>query len=131
MDDLYSDNIIDHFKNPRHFGELEEADSEYRGSNASCGDLIEFSVKFGDGSGKQRRVVEAKFRGVGCAVSTAAASMLAELVNDKQLTVAEILALDKDAILKMLHIAVSPSRERCMLLSLNALQGAVDGKDAL
>ena len=80
----YADEIIDHYKNPRNFGELEGADITINESNSSCGDVVQIQIKFGNwipGQARNDKVVIEKvaWRGVGCAISTAAASMLSAL----------------------------------------------------
>ncbi|MEK7111648.1 MAG: iron-sulfur cluster assembly scaffold protein, partial [Patescibacteria group bacterium] len=79
MSSLYHDLIIDHYKNPRNFGTLDKPDLIAQEANASCGDLIEFSLIINH---KSLIVNEIKWRGVGCAISTAAASLLSERIKN-------------------------------------------------
>lgn len=71
----YKEIIIDHYKNPRNMGELAGADKTIDEANSSCGDLIKIYVKLTDG-----KITDMKWQGIGCAISTAGASMLSEKV---------------------------------------------------
>ncbi|MFH1750456.1 MAG: Fe-S cluster assembly sulfur transfer protein SufU, partial [Candidatus Micrarchaeota archaeon] len=71
--DIYRENVLDHYKNPRNFGKMESPDAKYHDTNPLCGDEIEIMLKIeGD------KVSEAKFQGQGCAISQASASILTE-----------------------------------------------------
>ena len=72
LDELYRDVILDHFKNSTHHGELPEAQVKATGANPLCGDELTFYLKMSNG-----RIEQARFNGKGCAISQAAASMLA------------------------------------------------------
>jgi nitrogen fixation NifU-like protein len=122
MDDLYRENIIDHFRHPRHKGHLDAPDVHYHDVNPFCGDEITIELKL-DGD----RVQEAVFDGKGCAISQAAASMLVDEIQGK--TLAEVKALDKDDILEMLGIPIGPVRMKCALLSLKVLKAGVWGME--
>ncbi len=76
--DLYQEVILDHGKRPRNCGALDKADHEASGHNPLCGDRITIFVKIRDG-----RIEEATFEGSGCAISTAAASMMTSAVRGK------------------------------------------------
>ncbi len=118
MDDLYKEQIIDHYKNPRHFGEVEGAQVKVRESNASCGDMIEVSAKYGD-----KR--EVKFRGVGCAISVASTSMLLEKMEKEKWGRETIEKMKDEDLEELLGIKVNPTRRKCMNLGLRALQKAI------
>ena len=83
---LYQDVILDHNKRPRNFGELSGADHRAEGNNPLCGDRLTVELELAGG-----RLVDIKFRGQGCAISTASASLMTEAVKGK--TVAEAEAL--------------------------------------
>ncbi|MFA6992823.1 MAG: SUF system NifU family Fe-S cluster assembly protein [Candidatus Gracilibacteria bacterium] len=117
--DLYSEIILDHYKNPRNKGELKDPTNVAEESNPLCGDKLKISLKF-DKAGK---VEKAKFSGEGCAISQAAASMLTEKLIGK--TTKEIANLKDKDILKMLNIPISHSRQKCALLALKALKKAI------
>ena len=125
MDDLYREQIIDRFKNPRHRGELEPHDYSYEDDNPLCGDRIRIDVRV-DGD---ERVTEATFSGVGCAISQASADLLTESIVGKNL--AEVRRISKDDILEMLGIELGPVRLKCALLSLKVLKAGVYGIEAV
>lgn len=122
MDDLYRENIIDHFRHPRHKGHLDAPDVHFHDVNPFCGDEITIELKL-DGD----RVQEAAFDGKGCAISQASASMLVEEIQGK--TLEEVKALDKDDILELLGIPIGPVRMKCALLSLKVLKAGVWGME--
>ncbi len=113
--DIYQENILDHHKNPRNWGEIENADYILKSSNSSCGDLVQFHLKVTDG-----KISEIKQKTLGCAVSTASASILSEKLLGMSIEDAKNLSSDK--ILQMLGIEVSPSRLKCALLPLDAIR---------
>ena len=78
LDELYREVILDHFKHASHAGELPDAQIQAEGNNPLCGDEMVFFLKLGDG-----RIQQVRFRGKGCAISQAAASMLAGQLERK------------------------------------------------
>ena len=84
--ELYQEVILDHSRNPRNFGKLEDADNEAKGNNPLCGDNITVYVKTEDG-----RVTGISFEGSGCAISTASASLMTEAVTGMTIEEAEAL----------------------------------------
>src|SRR5262245_34975286 len=70
MDELYRDYILEHYKNPKNFGELPEHDLEFHDKNPLCGDEMEVHIKVEDG-----KIADLKWHGQGCAISQAAASI--------------------------------------------------------
>jgi nitrogen fixation NifU-like protein len=120
LDNLYREVILDHYKNPRGHGELEDADAEAEGQNPLCGDEVSIFVRFGaDGE----TIDEVRFSGRGCAISQAATSMLMELVQGR--TAAEVAALPKEELLDEVGIPLTPVRLKCALLGLGTLKVAL------
>ena len=78
MEDLYREVILDHYKNPRGHGVIEDADAQAEGLNPLCGDEVSIYVQFGEDG---ETVDEVKFSGRGCAISQASTSMLMEMVR--------------------------------------------------
>jgi len=120
VEDLYRDNIIDHYQNPRNFGTLEQPDISYEDSNPVCGDEIRMDLKVQDG-----RVTDARFQGHGCSISQASASMLTEEIIGK--TLDEVKQIDKQYLLQLLGIPLGPVRLKCALLSLKVLKAGAYG----
>ena len=118
-ENIYMENILDHYKHPRNAGRLEGATLHARELNPSCGDVIELFLVL-DGCD---RVKEVKFDGKGCAVSTASVSMLTDRIKGRPL--AEVMALSERDILGLLGIDVGPMRMKCAMLSLRTLKSAL------
>jgi nitrogen fixation protein NifU and related proteins len=120
MEELYRDYILDHYKNPRNFGELESRDLEFHDHNPLCGDELGVHIKVEDG-----KIADLRFHGQGCAISQAAASIASEeLIGMKADEVAD---LGADWIFDLLGIDISPTRRKCALLSLKVMRGATSG----
>ena len=120
MEDLYRDNIIDHYQNPRNYGTLEHPDISYEDSNPVCGDELRIDLQV-----KDNTVVDARFSGHGCSISQASASMLTEEIIGKSLE--EVKQIDKQYLLDMLGIPLGPVRLKCALLSLKVLKAGAYG----
>ena len=119
MDDLYRDEILEHYRNPHNFGTLEEPTTVKEGANPLCGDRITLML----GIDQQGTVTEVAFTGRGCAISQASASMLTDEIKGKPLT--EIAQMGKVDVLDNLGIEISPARLKCAMLSLETLRQAV------
>lgn len=120
MDALYRDNILDHYKRPRNFGELDPHDLEWHDHNPLCGDELGVHMRIEDG-----KVAELRFHGQGCAISQAAASIASEELIGMELE--EVSRLPASWILDLLGIDISPTRRKCALLGLKVLRGATTG----
>jgi nitrogen fixation NifU-like protein len=120
FDDLYRQNILDHYQNPRNFGTLEHPDISAEDSNPLCGDEIRIDLQVKDGV-----IEDVRFSGKGCSISRAAASMLTEEIRGKSLE--EVKRIGKDDVLEMLGIELGPVRLKCALLALKTLKVGVYG----
>jgi nitrogen fixation NifU-like protein len=123
MDDLYRDEILEHYRQPHNFGTLEAPDAAYEGSNPLCGDRITMMLTIGP----DERVSDVAFSGRGCAISQASASLLTDEIRGRSLP--EVEAMTSQDILDLLGIEISPARLKCALLSLDTLQHALAGRE--
>uniref|UniRef100_A0A832I2G2 SUF system NifU family Fe-S cluster assembly protein n=1 Tax=Eiseniibacteriota bacterium TaxID=2212470 RepID=A0A832I2G2_UNCEI len=120
LEDLYRENILDHYRHPRHHGTLEAPDVSYEDANPLCGDRIRMDFRIRDG-----RIAEVRFTGTGCSISQAAASMLCERLEGMSLE--EARALSRDDVLDMIGIELGPVRLKCALLALKTLKAGLYG----
>ncbi len=123
---MQSDNleyILDHYKNPRNFGTIEDADFSYEEGIPSCGDVIRLDLKI-----RNNKLDDIKFSGTGCAISQASVSILTENVTGKE--VEEIVSYTDKDMLEALGGQVSPIRFKCALLGLTVLKKALTGKSS-
>jgi nitrogen fixation NifU-like protein len=121
MDDFYRENILDHYRNPRNKGRLENPTHSHEEDNPLCGDVIRIDLHVNEDD----IVDDVRFDGHGCAISQASASMLTEMVLGKPLD--EVKQFSKDDILEALGIDIGPVRLKCALLSLKVLKAGVYG----
>jgi nitrogen fixation NifU-like protein len=120
LENLYREVILDHYKNPRGHGVIEDADAEAEGQNPLCGDEVSIYVAFGEDG---ETIDEVKFSGRGCAISQAATSMLMEMTKGR--TAQEVAALDKDELLAEIGVPLTPVRLKCAMLGLTTLKVAL------
>lgn len=121
--DLYRDNILDHYKNPRNFGKLNKPDKSAEENNPLCGDKIAIHLGLATNDQRQKTIKEISFTGEGCAISMASASMLTEKV--KNMSITNVQRLKTKDITDMLGIELTPTRLKCALLALEVLQKAI------
>ncbi|MFB6123286.1 MAG: iron-sulfur cluster assembly scaffold protein [Haloferacaceae archaeon] len=110
--DMYRQQILDHYKNPRNYGELDDPTFSHVGENPSCGDTIKVDVALADDGETIERVA---FSGDGCAISQASASMLTSKLQG--MTLSELEAMDRDDVVDMLGVDISPMRIKCAVLA--------------
>lgn len=112
---LYSEKLLDHFRHPRNYGALTEPDISYESFNPLCGDRIRIEVKI-----ENKSVKDVRFRGDGCAISIAAASLLTELVLN-----ADPNQISDEQLIATLESDIKPARMQCALLALEALRAGL------
>jgi nitrogen fixation protein NifU and related proteins len=120
FDQMYREVILDHYKNPRGHGLMEDADATAEGQNPLCGDEVSIYVAFGEDGDT---IEEVRFSGRGCAISQAATSMLTELVKGR--SAAQVATLPRDELLDEIGIPLTPVRLKCALLGLSTLKLAL------
>lgn len=116
--EMYREHILELYKNPENFGELQNPTYEKEDSNPLCGDEIKMQIIM-----KDDKVADVKFTGKGCAISIASASLLTEYIKGK--SIEELKNITKEDLLELLEIPVGPVRLKCALLSLQTLHKAI------
>jgi nitrogen fixation NifU-like protein len=119
MDEFGLELLLDHYKDPRNFGHLENPDVIREEGNPSCGDQIRIEIVLGD----HDTIRDIRFSGKGCAISQAAASMLTEHIKGKSLE--DVKRLGKREMLDLLGVEVNPMRLKCALLALKVVKGGL------
>lgn len=108
--DIYAEEVMDHYENPRNQGELAGDDVRTaRDANASCGDMIQIYVRVAGG-----KIAGVKWKGIGCAISSASASKLTEYLKDKN--IADLQSLSEDELTQKIGFEVNPGRVKCLTL---------------
>jgi nitrogen fixation NifU-like protein len=115
---LYSEKVMDHFKNPRNVGEMENPDGVGRVGNPICGDVMELYIKVNDGI-----IVDAKFKTFGCGAAIATSSMVTEIVKGK--SIKEALKISNKAVVEALD-GLPPAKMHCSVLAEDALKSAIE-----
>jgi nitrogen fixation NifU-like protein len=118
-DETSAEFILDHYKNPRNHGVIQNPSSSITEMNPLCGDTVHFSVLLENGIMK-----DIKFVGQGCSISQASASILSEYVLNKKIS--DIKNMKETDLLGLIGMDLGPNREKCALLSLNALKKILD-----
>jgi len=120
MYDMYQEVILQHYRSPKNFGPLADADRIGEESNPLCGDHITIRLKLEPGS---QKISAVRFEGDGCAISVASTSMLTEKVAG--MTLEQAGHLTRDDVLQQLGIPLSPVRVKCALTGFAALGRAL------
>ena len=113
-DSIYREDVMDHYENPRNMGEMNAPDMDGKDANASCGDMVQFQIKV---SGES--ISDVKWKGIGCAITTAASSKLSEWLIGKE--VGKVRELGQEGLLDAIDIEVNPGRIRCVTLPINVV----------
>ncbi|WP_293031433.1 Fe-S cluster assembly sulfur transfer protein SufU [Natronococcus sp.] len=119
--DMYRQQILDHYKNPRNYGKLEDPTFTHVGENPMCGDEIRMDVRLED---DEETIEYVAFSGDGCAISQASASMLSSELQGK--SVDELLEMDRDDVIDMLGVDISPMRVKCAVLAEKVAQDGAE-----
>lgn len=115
MPAFYSEILLDHFRRPRNYGSLEAPDISNEQFNPLCGDRIRLELKFGNAA-----VAEVCFKGDACAIATAAASLLTEILLGRNIS--EVANIPDERLIAALESEIQPARLQCALLPLCALR---------
>ncbi len=118
-DTIYSQILDDHYREPRNFGKMEDPDVQVTETNPTCGDTISLFIKVKNGN-----LEEISYVASGCLISVASASILSEKVSGNPIK--EIRIMTKNDVLKNLGLKLGPAREKCALISYDALMKAID-----
>ena len=114
---LYSEKVMDHFRNPRNAGVIEDADGVGEAGNAVCGDIMKIYLKI-----KDNTVIDVKFETFGCGSAIASSSMATELIKGKPLS--EVLQLTNKAVTEALDY-LPAHKLHCSVLAEEAIRAAV------
>ncbi|MDS0221779.1 SUF system NifU family Fe-S cluster assembly protein [Haloarcula sp. S1AR25-5A] len=119
--DMYRQQILDHYKNPRNYGEIEDPTFTHIGENPMCGDEIRIDVVLDE---SEETIEQVAFQGDGCAISQASASMLSQELAG--MAVEDLEAMDRDDITDMLGVDISPMRVKCAVLAEKVAQDGAE-----
>lgn len=118
--DMYRERILDHYRNPQNYGELEDSSFSHTGENPSCGDTIHVTVRVDD----EGVIEDIGFVGDGCAISIASASLVTDTLQGEH--VDQIHEFDRDDVLELLEIDVSPMRVKCAMLAEKVIEAGYE-----
>ena len=115
---LYSDKVMEHFRNPRNVGEIDNPDGIGHVGNPVCGDIMELYIKVENGT-----ITDAKFKTFGCGAAIATSSMVTEMVKGK--SIGEALEISNRAVAEALD-GLPPIKMHCSVLAEEALKSAIE-----
>ncbi len=118
MDDVYKDQVLDHYESPYHRGRCARATHAHEDDNPLCGDRVHIDLRIEDG-----KIREAWFDGEGCCISQASVSMLLEQLDGKSMD--EVRRFSADDMLKLFGTRLTSNRQKCCLLGWRVLQSAL------
>lgn len=119
MKDLYSQEFLYHYKNQPNKKTLSEFNYEAKDVNFSCGDEIEVQLLVNE----EEEIIDIGYKPEGCIISTGTMSVLADYLIGKKID--EVKSLSKESVLDIIGLEVTPSREKCVMVGVNALKKAV------
>lgn len=114
---IYQEHIMDHYRKPRHYGAMANADKVVEQTNPLCGDKLKLYTRTSLGT------VHYAFEGQGCAISLAAASMLGEMIDGQPID--DVYQVTDNMMLEEIGVPLSPSRMKCGLLALSGLRRSI------
>ncbi len=118
MEEIYKENLLDHYKNPKNYGKMMNPHIHKEDSNPLCGDVIEIFIRVKDGKAES-----VSFDGKGCVISQATASMLTDELKGKPLS--EIQGMEREDILDLIGLNLTPSRIKCAMLPLITIKKGI------
>lgn len=113
----YSDKVMDHFKNPRNVGDMENPSGLGKAENPVCGDMMELYIRVEEG-----KILDAKFKTYGCGAAIAASSMVTEMLRGK--TIDEALEISNEAVADALG-GLPRAKMHCSVLAEDAIRAAI------
>lgn len=120
---LYSQKVIEHFKNPKNVGEIKNPDGIGIAGNPVCGDLMKITIKVAKNKNGEEYLEDIKFKTLGCAAAIATSSMVTELAMGK--TLQEALKISKQDVADALE-GLPPIKQHCSNLASEALHKAIE-----
>lgn len=117
--------LLDHYNHPHGREKLPDAEVTMPGGNPGCGDVVSVYLKVDQPESGPERVGQVGWVGSGCTISQAAASVVAEMMNDGHPTLDDVLELDYEDLVDTLGKEVVSTRPRCATLALGTLKAAV------
>ena len=121
MTDIYKENILEHYKNPRNFGSLKKPTNSGSFNNPLCGDVIIVDIVI-----KAKKIIDIKFRGDGCAISVSSSSMLYEFLKGRDTKILK--KINKQFMEKLINVKISEGRVKCLMLPVNTINKIINPK---